>query len=51
MAHVAKPGRLLPGDQVVTWQEIEELGLEEAPADIGLSTEEAEDILARRAAQ
>lgn len=46
-----KVGRLLPGDQVVTWEEVEELGLEEAPASIGLSVEEAEDIAARRAGQ
>lgn len=32
---------LLPGDQVLTWQEVRELGLDEAPADIGPSVEEA----------
>ena len=36
----ANPG-LLPGDQVMTWEEVRELGLEEAPADIGPSVEEA----------
>ena len=35
----AKPG-LLPGDQVMTWDEGRELGLDEAPADIGTSIEE-----------
>jgi hypothetical protein len=43
-------GRLLPGDQVITEQDIQELGLEEAPADIGLSVEEVEDLERRRSA-
>ena len=37
-----KPG-LLPGDQVMSWEEVREMGLEEAPSDIGLSVEEAEE--------
>jgi len=34
------PG-LLPGDQVMTWDEVNEMGIEEAPADFGPSIEEA----------
>ena len=32
---------LLPGDEAMTWEDVRELGLEEAPADIGPSVEEA----------
>ena len=36
------PGLLLE-DQVMTWDEVNEMGIEEAPADIGPSIEEAEE--------
>jgi hypothetical protein len=48
-AQKRKPGRLLPGEKPILWAEVEELGLEEAPEDIGLSVEELEDIERRRA--
>ena len=39
----AKPG-LLPSDQVMTWEEVRELGLDEAPADIGPCVEEGPEL-------